>query len=317
MTKNVIVTTSISAPTSALRAYFKFPGWTIILAGDKKTPHKEYLDLMKQNENFVYLHPDEQHELNPELSDLIGWNCIQRRYAAVLHAYVLGAEIFAFADDDNHPYDTWDMDASNLKCFTEVNCFIDKTLVLDPYSVTEHADIWHRGYPLDLVSQRNPIFTGKRTIKPLVIERLVDGDPDIDAVCRLPFRPMVKFQPIESFTTENLTVFNSQNTLIAKAAIPYYLNLPHVGRFDDIFGSYLFQRLSPFLRPYVMFASATVYQERVPQDLIKNLEQEIFGYRHTNAVALQPLDEIRKILPEKTVKAYKLWNEVLGVKTAL
>jgi len=324
--QNVIVTTTISPPSSALLKYtrakvgFYQPGetnpkWHIIVAGDKRTPHNEYTNL----EGITYLHPDQQHEMFPELSDTIGWNCIQRRYAAVLYAYKKNAEIFAFADDDNIPYSNWGDDADLLNNEVEAELYRDEVNnMFDPYSATNHPELWHRGYPLDLVRKRKPLYCGHRNIKPLVIERLVDGDPDIDAIYRLPFRPTVKFKE-QLFTSYQPTVFNSQNTLVAREVIPYYLNLPGVGRHDDIIGSILFQRLFPNKDslPYIAFSSSTVYQERYPQDLVRNLEMEIFGYRHTLDIASKPINELSRILPPQAVKAYKLWNEFFNVKTEL
>jgi hypothetical protein len=54
--------------------------------------------------------------------------------------------------------------------------------------------------------------------------------------------------------------------------------LPFVGRMDDIWGGYLIEKLFGCC---VVYNKATVYQERNPQDLVKNLENEIIGYRNT------------------------------------
>ena len=53
--------------------YSEKPDWKLIVVGDKKTPKEEYKN------NCLYLSPEDQEDLNIELSDSIGWNCIQRR----------------------------------------------------------------------------------------------------------------------------------------------------------------------------------------------------------------------------------------------
>lgn len=311
-----IVMTSVNFPTTELLAYTAIPGCTVYMAGDQRTPHSAYEGIP----NLVYLHPDKQHEMYPGLSNLIGWNCIQRRYAAVLAAYNNGHEVFGFADDDNRPYANWANHSGLLSSESlgvEADNYMDPSGVFDPYSVTSCNSLWHRGYPLKLVPSRQPLYMGKIAMKPLVFERLVDGDPDIDAVARLPFRPTVRFSSPEFYTTRDIVPFNSQNTLVSRQVIPYYLNLPGVGRFDDIFGAYLLQRLAPFMKPYALFGKATAYQQRSPQDLVRNLEMETFGYRHTDEMINAPLEQLRNILPACTIKAYKLWNEYFGVTTEL
>jgi hypothetical protein len=75
-----------------------------------------------------------------------------------------------------------------------------------------------------------------------------------------------------------------------------YSVLPFIGRMDDIWGAYIQQFYHP---ESVIFTKASVYQERNPQDLIRNLENEIIGYRNT----LKILDDIQNYsnyLPENT-----------------
>jgi hypothetical protein len=47
---------------------------------------------------------------------------------------------------------------------------------------------------------------------------------------------------------------------------------------DDIWGGYLVEKE---FGSCVVYNRATVYQERNPQDLVRNLENEIIGYRNT------------------------------------
>ena len=75
--KKYIVTTTINSPTEATLKFTeiaKRDGWNFIVVGDTKTPHEEYEKL-----DCIYLHPDKQAELYPELSEAIGWKTIQRR----------------------------------------------------------------------------------------------------------------------------------------------------------------------------------------------------------------------------------------------
>ena len=75
----VIVITTIYPISKAINKFITFKNWKIIIVGDKKTPHQEYINLSNSNNNVQYLTPEYQEENYKELSDLIGWNSIQRR----------------------------------------------------------------------------------------------------------------------------------------------------------------------------------------------------------------------------------------------
>ena len=72
--KKYIVTTTIQSPTKATIKYSEMSDWQLVVVGDKKTPENEYRDI-----DCIFLTPENQEDLNKNLSDSIGWNCIQRR----------------------------------------------------------------------------------------------------------------------------------------------------------------------------------------------------------------------------------------------
>ena len=76
------------------------------------------------------------------------------------------------------------------------------------------------------------------------------GDPDIDAVTRLatPINATHYTRDENFFVAAGAwTSFNSQNTAIAKEALPAYFLSPYVGRYDDIFISYVIKRIADHL----------------------------------------------------------------------
>ena len=290
--KKMIVTTTIYEPSKALIKFCDMDEWTVIVVGDKKTPHESYKNL-----NCIYFHPDQQKDKYPKLSEAIGWNNIQRRNLGFVEAYHLGADLIATVDDDNIPYDNWG-DEIYVGQEIEIDYYHSENGFFDPLSITKRNDLWHRGYPLQLVHNKNDvIFKGKTKRKVLVQADLWDGDPDIDATCRLTMKPIVKYDEIiKPFCSEQISPFNSQNTILHRDVIPYYMVLPFVGRMDDIWGGYILQK--KFIN-CVIYNKSTVYQERNIQDLITNLENEVFGYRNTiNFIN----DEFQ--LPAKTQKAF-------------
>jgi len=274
MSKKFVVTTTINPVQEATARYAAMRDWTLIVVGDKKTPHKEYEDL-----NCIYLHPDYQQSEYRLVSDSIGWGSIQRRNIGFLEAYKLGAEVVATVDDDNIPYVDWGKDLLVGKT-VECDLWEPEADVFDPLSVTKSNSVWHRGYPIELVPERHRVqYKGKTLRKVLVQADLWDGDPDIDAMARLSQKPCVKFDEITGpYCSNKISPFNSQNTFLHRDVLPFYAVLPHIGRMDDIWGSYILQYLIPNC---VVYNKASVYQDRNVQDLVTNLENEIIGYRLT------------------------------------
>ena len=296
-----IVTTTINPITKALEKYIEKKDWQIIVVGDLKTPHKEYENIP----GLIYLHPDEQSANWPKLSEMIGFNCIQRRNFGFIHAYNLGAEVVATVDDDNIPYDDWDANLL-VNQTVEVDIFNpDDSYVFDPLSVTNYKNLWHRGYPWEIVKNKNDVvYLGKKEVTVDIQAGLWDGDPDIDAVERLIFSPTVKFDYIDPYSTDYLTVFNSQNTFVSRRVLPNYMMIPFVGRMDDIWGAYILQRLT---KSRIVFTKATVYQDRNLQCLHKNMKNEIIGYE--NNLELTHSDDIVNKLKEISPKSAEAFEE--------
>jgi hypothetical protein len=291
--KKFIVTTTINKPTEALLKFIDKEGWTTIVVGDLKTPHSDY-----ENLNCIYLDPNSQKDKYKTLSDSIGWNCIQRRNIGFVEAYNLGADIIATVDDDNIPYSNWGEDILINK---KVSCNVydcSPSNVFDPLSTTNNKHLWHRGYPIQLLKERSSVYKNTEYREFLVQADLWNGDPDIDAIARLAFSPDVIYDTIKPFCCDAPSPFNSQNTFLSREVIPYYMMIPYIGRFDDIWASYIMQYYYP---KSVVYNCATVYQERNDQDLIKNLEDEIFGYRHTLDL-LNNLSDWRSFLPDQSKK---------------
>lgn len=296
-----IVTTTINPPTLAMHKFSRKKDWTLIVVGDKKTPHRDYEAL-----DCIYLHPDEQEKKYPKLSKTIGWNSIQRRNIGFIEAYKLGADIVATVDDDNIPYEEWG-DNVVVGQSVEIDFYNSDLGVCDPLSVTDNKEVWHRGYPIDMVPYRHRVsYGGKLKRKVLIQADLWDGDPDIDAIARLGIRPIVKFDKIQKpYGFLCYSPFNSQNTFLAREVIPYYSVFPHVGRMDDIWGGYVLQFYFP---NSLVYNKASVYQQRNKQDLVTNLEKEILGYRYTTDL-IQKLNDWESVVPKETLEYWEAYRE--------
>jgi hypothetical protein len=280
--KKAIVTTTINEPTKAILRYIEIgarDGWTLFIVGDKKTPHESYLKLAQAHPHVAYISPEKQASKYGRLSELIGWNCIQRRNFGFIEAYNWGAEIIATIDDDNIPYDNW---GQLLAVGDEplVAVHQSQDLVFDPFQATNARELWHRGFPIQLLNWRSRATYIGHLKRPrcLVQADFWDGEPDVDAVCRIAKGPFDCQFTHERFAGTAPGPFNSQNTFLHRDVFPTYFMFPHVGRMDDIWASYIVQKRFP---DSVVYGSASVYQERNDHDLSKDLEAEMLGNRHT------------------------------------
>ena len=295
--KKFIVCTSINKPTEAIKKFDSMKDWQLIVVGDKKTPKNYKL------KNGIYLSPKKQEKIDKKLSDLIGWNCIQRRNFGTLYAWKNGADIVAVVDDDNIPYKHWGKKLLiNNKIKT--NFYNTNSLAFDPISVTNHNNLWHRGFPIQILDKRNNIKRQNKIIKPDIQADFWNGDPDIDAICRMEHHPNCKFKdkyfPLAS---NKISPFNSQNTFISKKVLPYYFLFPHIGRMDDIWAS--FYVLTKGFK--VVYNKASVFQKRNEHDLTKDMVKEFIGYENNlNLIKdlKKNINNINSYIPKKSRLAF-------------
>ena len=186
--RRVIVTTTIHPRTKAMDAFQAMEDWELVVVGDRKTPRDYRLD------RGVYVTPEEQERYDPALSEAIGWNCIQRRNFGLLWAMDMNADIVAVVDDDNIPIDGW---GQNLLVGNEVEVDYYETELpaFDPVGATNHGHLWHRGYPLQLVPKRDYTTKIRKKVHVDIQADFWNGDPDIDAICRIEHAPECHFDP--------------------------------------------------------------------------------------------------------------------------
>ena len=335
--KTAIVTTTIYKPSRAILRFCEIAeqhNCLFIIVGDLKTPHEDYYELEKNFKNIVYLSPEFQQDIDVELSELIGWNCIQRRNLGVLYAYQEGAEWIALVDDDNIPYDDW-YDFMFLRKFTGSNFNVlrpkpEKPVlvnILDYYakkynyllSDIVYDSMWVRGFPFELyfdglLEEFDIKYDLHADFSPGIVIGLWNGVPDFDAVLRACtqnsqylFEP--KFDTYLLLDRNHITPFNSQNTVIHRNIVPYYFLAPHVGRMDDIWASYY---VIAKARPQVVLTKATVFQARNPQSLVANFENELRGYAHNKKIIEsicqgEDADSLFVYMPNRAMKAYQYW----------
>ena len=299
--RKVIVTTTINPPTKAIESFQAMNSWELVVAGDRKTPRDYQLD------RGIYITPEEQEKYDPLLSEAIGWNTIQRRNFAFLWAKEMKADIVALVDDDNIPLPGWGEDLLVGKEI-EVNYYETELSAFDPVGATNYPHLWHRGYPLQLVSKRDYSRKERRRVRADVQADFWNGDPDVDALCRIVHAPKCTFDPaVFPFAANKPAPFGSQNAFIRGEMLKDYFVFPQVGRMDDIWPSYYVQALGY----RVVYNRASVYQARNEHDLICDMRDESIGYENNLKLIADLANNPESYLahvPGRTARAFELYR---------
>jgi Reversibly glycosylated polypeptide len=147
--------------------------------------------------------------------------------------------------------------------------------------------VHHRGFPHQLWHPFEPPKIGSVTNAHIgVAAGLWLGDPDIDAVTRIVDQPTaMTASPIADagfvLNPACYSPFNSQNTAFIRDLLPVMLMLTPYGRFDDIWCSYLAERVMRNHDWVVHYGKPYVWQERSYHLLVRDLSVELEGMEAT------------------------------------
>jgi hypothetical protein len=296
-----IITTTINMPT-LLADYAKDASNSkhdvdFIISGDKKTPLeiKDFcLDLEKQYGLKVdYMDIDDQDAFMkefPELDKFIPWNCIQRRNLPIMKAYMNDSEVIITIDDDNYlaqdQYVDGHGDLGAKSSFLAIQSPTGWLNICDYLNDINGREFFARGYPWqERIKKVEAISEETKEGKIVVNGGFWLGDPDIDAVTRLAAPiDVVSYKKEENFALDIGTwaPFNSQNTALHRSVIPAYFLVPNIGRFDDIWASYIVKRAADHMGDYISFGYPLVKQDRNEHDLWLDAAQERLGTQLTD-----------------------------------
>jgi hypothetical protein len=310
MTK-VICTTTINAPTEALLKFAAMEDWHLVIAGDLKTPHSAFHDFENRNKKSItYLTPCDQEKVFPMLSQLVGWNCIQRRNLAFAYALVLlGADLIASVDDDNIPDENWGKEIHLGEPVTHTR-YDTECVAFDPLSVTSRPDLWHRGFPIQWLHNRGDAVGTKTSGRFDIQANLWTGEPDVDAICRMTKETALnKLEADYPFTGARPAPFNSQNTILTRKAALEYFMFPGIGRMDDIWAAFYLQA-----RGFkVLFHKPTVYQARNVHDNTEDMKAEYLGYENNHKILFDLTPRLLlSYLPKQSRLAFDAYRYYVG-----
>ena len=281
----------------------------------------------------------------PKLAEHLPWNCIQRRNVAILKAVRDGAEAVVTIDDDNFlaednyfahfaPLCGAQRDKVTLPAYGKTGEWFNVCRFLE---TANHYQFVPRGFGMAAraaLDDGTASVSGPALSMPVaVVAGLWLGDPDIDAATRLahPIEVTRYLLDHNFFLAPGARApFNSQNTALARAALPAYFLSPHVGRFDDIFASFIVKRIADHLGWGVSFGRPLVRQERNAHDLLRDFDMELLGMRRVDdltaalakatltgnnfaACASEICEQLGRAGPEELAaffSGYRIWAEL-------
>jgi reversibly glycosylated polypeptide len=279
----------------------------IVVVGSQKTPHDAV-------ESFIetlpvpteYMHPDAPVSTQWKTSALLERNHHHRRNLGVLQALSYGKtlmeplELLITIDDDNYPLTPrWVDIASRLLAEPNTRQVVHSEVGWWNAGLLCNPTVTHRGFPIGLRSHDiqgiKSEYLDPRGERIGVVAGLWKGDPDIDAIERIALNPQVRYVSA-SVTLEARTwcPFDSQSTVLAGDLTPMLCMWTSVGRYDDIWASYLLRAVMDPLGWHVTYGYPLVRQDRNKHDLLKDLAAETYGMQHTERLC----SELREISAE-------------------
>lgn len=288
-----IVTTTIYVP-KLLEAYIKdavesgHQDTFFVVIGDKKTPAeaKDYSQDLAKSHGVELEFQDCDDQVRylgryPELGEHLPWNSIQRRNIGLLRAYESGCDPIITIDDDNFLLEPDFVGAHSvaggqaaLPALSSDSGWVD---VCQELEEARGVPFYHRGFPPGERWRPVQVTSTRREAAVAVNAGLWLGDPDVDALQRLVYPvDAVRYRRDANFVlgAGSWSPFNSQNTALARAIMPAYFLSPRIGRFDDIWASYVIVRIADHLGQLIAYGRPVVRQERNPHDYWKDLDQE-------------------------------------------
>jgi hypothetical protein len=282
-----IVITTINEPTAQVKTLASTAGgWRVAVVGDLATPPDWMWD------NCEYLGPDAQRSrLGFGVVPLLPWNAYTRKNIGYLYAIAHGARTVYDTDDDNVILGD---DPFTLPECVAPAAGVGVTApgshrVINPHVYWADEHLHPRGFPLEDVkhpgARHYAVARAAVPVRVGVLQGLVNGDPDVDAVQRLTKR--VKGTQFSAAGGHDALVvgagtlvpFNSQNTVFHYSAF-WALMLPSTTTFRvcDIWRGYWTARLLWDVGARLGFLRATAVQDRNAHSLLKDFVDEVDLY---------------------------------------
>lgn len=304
--KKCIIITTVNDPTPQILEYSKNLEWDLIIVGDESTNSELYKKI-----NCIYLGLEEQKDLFPGLSSVIPQKSYARKNLGYAYAFTQNYDLIYDTDDDNfsdlNVINNYD-EPNNEEISTQYN-------FANVYKLYTDHKVWPRGLPIRYTDTQLNIENKKYNCP--VIQGLVDGDPDVDAIFRLvnnsSRNKFTKFNKdnLKTYSLKPYTFcpFNTQNTYWTQKETFYLMYLPSTVsmRFTDILRSYIAEHQLWKKALNIKFTNSNAIQNRNEHCLVKDLKDEIEMFQYTEEV-------IEWLIENKNANLIEIYNWLASVR---
>ena len=296
--KTTIVTTTVNIPVMLLKyaenaRYYGHQEVDFIVIGDRKSAPQtaEFCKTIEQYYRCAYFDIEAQEEWLAELPKLwrhLRFDSMQRRNIGMLVAWRNGADIIISIDDDNFvTAQDFVGKHGGVGAIGEYQSFGSTSGWLNVCSFLQADDdvrFYPRGYPQKHRWKEGEHFvTEQRMARRVAVNAgLWLDDPDVDSLTRMNRQPVVR--GLRTPGNGNVALqpgtwspFTSHNTAFMRHVIPAYFLSPYVGRYDDIWASFIVNRIAEHIGDIITFGEPLIHQQRNPHDLWRDLDAERNG----------------------------------------
>ncbi|PIT98256.1 MAG: hypothetical protein COT71_01790 [Candidatus Andersenbacteria bacterium CG10_big_fil_rev_8_21_14_0_10_54_11] len=292
-----LVTTSINIPRLLTEYIRDFAAhgheYCIVIAGDKKSPAAA-AQFCRSLPNTVYLDVGEQAALFNELPlhRYVPYNSIDRRNFAYLYCAKQGitpSDTVITIDDDNFLSERDFLGNHSHRTRTGLTVTADRPTWFNPLPHAYLESLYPRGFSMfERAIHTTPVTIRSQTdTVPLAINQgLWNESPDLDAISRF-----IEGDAAEHTVRDNASIilganvlcpFDTQNTAYLNGFWPTAFLCPFIGRFDDIFSSFITKRIADHLGYGLAFGSPVAVQHRNPHSTYRDFLLELHGMSLTD-----------------------------------
>lgn len=283
---------------------------------------KDIFSQQLANDSRVHiLDINDQHELFPQLSNVLPMKSFSRKNLGYLHAISLGACYIWDFDDDNdgstlrllHHIDNLTGDTMESQDILPVlGCLSSSFEAVNPYLLFgPHQYVWPRGYPIELTKTKDfPILNvsdacGVNNVD--IIQVLQKLDPDVDAIWRLqnnlPLDWLVSRllqDGIVAIDPSKFAPYNAQSTIVSRKAFwSLYLPFTVHGRVSDIWRSFLMQAVGRHTGNSIGFLRPNVSHYRNSHNYLGDFEAEEPLYEQSGELIKYLSSKLTDLLPSE------------------
>jgi hypothetical protein len=291
--KTTIILPSIRVPLNLKTWVLQLEPETdeIIVAGNEASPHAaitEFLGQLTKDHGVMttYLGPRDPRVTEKAIFEFIPPNHTSRRNFALLQALENRPDVLVTIDDDNYPYKAdW---LRGVKTLLDLDQRNHRTVIGSEtgwWNVGRLCTprVIHRGYPMTRWTEPDTGHIVDTDATPIgVVASLWLDDPDINAVERMLTNPQVlHVSGSATLAKGTWCPFDSQSTSVHGMLADMMFMWPDLGRYDDIWSSYLMRAVMDVTDWYVTYGTPAVTQDRNAHNLVRDLRDELFGYEHT------------------------------------